>query len=205
MLPYPISFARSLPLQDAAVFIARFAVFAAVHSLLATTRVKHLMTSSAGSEPRWYRLTYNLISLALFTWVMAAYGSSPVLYFAPGIWSLVMYTAQLAVVVAMAFCLRSTGAADFFGIRQMRSATTGKPSLVTDGCYRHMRHPLYFYSLLFMVLNPVMSTRWLLLTALSLIYFIVGGLIEERRLLKEFGETYRDYQHRVPFILPLPK
>ena len=70
------------------------------------------------------------------------------------------------------------------------------------GCYSVVRHPLYFFSLLFMVFNPVMTMQWLLLTIMSSIYFVVGSLIEEKRMVAEFGDAYRSYQRDVPFLIP---
>jgi len=138
----------------------------------------------------------------MFVWVMAAYHTSPVLYFAPGIWSLVMYTAQILAAGIIFRCIRQTGAGDFLGTSQIHPTDTQAHRLITSGCYAHMRHPLYFYSIVFLILNPVMTIQWLLLTLYSLIYFIIGGLIEERRLIEAFGEEYRRYQQRVPFIIP---
>lgn len=186
-------------------FTARFILFAIAHSLCAMNRVKQIISRIPGREPRFYRLGYNLASLVMFIWVMAAYRSSPVLYFAPGIWSLVMYMAQLVVAGIIVQCVCQTGAGNFLGISQSSSTDTSPKNLVTSGCYAHMRHPLYFYSCIFLILNPVMSAQWLLLSLFSLIYFIVGGLIEERRLLKIFGEAYRIYQKRVPFMIPACK
>ena len=113
-----------------------------------------------------------------------------------------MYAAQLAIAVAIFRCVRQTGAGDFLGIRQLRSADTAPRTLVTSGCYARVRHPLYLYSTLFLLLNPVMTAQWALLTLFSATYFIVGGMIEERRLLNEFGDEYRRYRQRVPFMIP---
>jgi protein-S-isoprenylcysteine O-methyltransferase Ste14 len=33
-------------------------------------------------------------------------------------------------------------------------------------------------------------------------YLIIGTLLEEKRLVAEFGEEYRDYQEQVPMFLP---
>lgn len=173
-----------------------------MHSLFASNWMKRITCKITGRESRFYRLSYNLASIAIFVWVMAAYRSSPVLYFAPGIWSLVMYATQIVIAGIIFHCVRQTGAAEFLGTSQIRSASTQTDRLVTSGYYSRMRHPLYFYSTIFLVLNPVMTTQWLLLTLYSLIYFIIGGVIEERRLLKKFGEEYLMYQQRVPFMIP---
>jgi methanethiol S-methyltransferase len=183
-------------------FTARFTLFTIAHSLFAANRVKQIFSRIAGREPRFYRLSYNLASFAMFVWVMAAYRTSPVLYFAPGILSLVMYAAQIVVAGILFQCVRQTGAGDFLGTSQLSSNDTTPHRLITSGCYAHTRHPLYFYSVIFLVLNPVMTAQWLLLTLFSLVYFIIGGLIEEHRLLKTFGEEYRRYQQRVPFMIP---
>jgi protein-S-isoprenylcysteine O-methyltransferase Ste14 len=34
------------------------------------------------------------------------------------------------------------------------------------------------------------------------VYFWIGSIFEERKLVREFGDTYRDYQRRVPRLLP---
>ena len=189
-------------LPDYVEFTARFILFAIAHSLCATNWVKQFFSRIAGREPRFYRLGYNLASFVMFVWVMAAYRTSPVLYFASGIWSLVMYAAQIVVAGILYQCVRQTGAGNFLGTSQLSSADTTPKRLITSGCYNQMRHPLYFYATIFLVLNPVMTTQWLLLTLFSLVYFIIGGLIEEQRLLKTFGEKYRVYQQRVPFMIP---
>lgn len=114
-----------------------------------------------------------------------------------------MYAVQ-AVLAGMIFqCVRQTGAGDFLGISQLGSGPARLKRLITDGCYAHVRHPLYLYTILFLLLNPVMTAQWLLLTLLSVVYFIIGGLIEEHRLLETFGDEYRDYRQRVPFLIPV--
>ena len=156
-------------------------------------------------EPRFYRLIYNLSALVMFGWVMSAYRNSPVLYYAPGVWSLVIYLVQLAIATMLFNCVRQTGTADFLGFSQIRGTESSDRHLVTSGCYAIVRHPLYLLSIIFMILNPVMTVQWLLLTILSVIYFICGAFIEERRLVAAFGDEYRRYQSRVPFLLPSRK
>ena len=183
-------------MSDITTFIVRFILFAVVHSLFATARVKKILH---GADRQGYRLIYNSASLAMFGWVMSAYRHSDVLYFVPGIWGLIMYLLQLIVVVILVSCLRQTGVGEFLGFSKRTSI-----SFTHTGWYSIVRHPLYFFSTLFMVLNPVMTSQWLMLTIMGTAYFIIGGLIEERRLLVAFGEAYRHYQQCVPFYIPNP-
>jgi protein-S-isoprenylcysteine O-methyltransferase Ste14 len=187
---------------DYTVFMLRCIIFAVVHSLFAANLTKQAFKRVVGREPRSYRLIYNLASLAIFGWVMAAYRASPLIYAAPGFWKWLLYAAQVVVIAVIFCCVRQTGAGDFLGFNTFRSAGAEPRTLVTSGYYAYVRHPLYLYSTLFLILNPVMTTQWLLLTIFSVAYFIIGGMIEERRLLKEFGDEYQRYRQRVPFMIP---
>jgi protein-S-isoprenylcysteine O-methyltransferase Ste14 len=175
-------------------FILRFILFAATHSLFATAWAKKVLH---GTDRQGYRICYNFLSLAMFGWVMSVYRNSEVIYFVPGIWSLIMYLLQLVVAVILVACLRQTGVGKFLGFVQCTST-----SFTDSGLYSIVRHPLYFFSILFMILNPVMTIQWLLLTIMGTAYFIVGGIIEEKRLAEEFGVAYLGYQMRVPFFIP---
>jgi protein-S-isoprenylcysteine O-methyltransferase Ste14 len=184
--------------SDALQFLFRFSLFALVHSILAIPSLKGALTRRNQYLRRFYRLYYNIVSVVLFGWVMSAYSNTAVLYVVPGVWSLVLYFLQLVFLVILFLCVRQTGVADFLGI----SRGTQTYRLVTSGWYRIVRHPLYLFSILFLVSNPVITVRWLLLTLISTVYFVVGACIEEKRLQAEFGDEYQAYQRSVPFLLP---
>ncbi len=192
-------------MTDHTLFILRFILFAAIHSLFATGRVKLSISRVFSGAPRLYRICYNLAALIMFGWVMAADRHSAVIYYVPGIWSLVMYLLQLMAASVLLLCIRQTGTAEFIGLSQWRSGSKQRNSLTTTGCYALTRHPLYLFAVIFLVLNPVMTTQWLLLTLLSCVYFTLGAMLEERRLLAEFGEVYRRYQQMAPFLFPALK
>jgi len=189
-------------LPDYVIFIGRCIIFALAHSLFAAQRTKRAFSRVSGSEPRFYRLFYNLASLALFAWVMAAYRQSPLFYTAPAPGRWFLHAGQLVMLLIILRCVRQTGTADFLGISQLHATAVPTRKLVTSGWYARVRHPLYLYSTLFLLMNPVMTAQWCLLTIFSITYFIVGGLIEERRLVGEFGDEYRGYRQRVPFMIP---
>ncbi len=186
-------------MPESAIFILRFLVFASVHSFLALPRIQEKAGKYFRIFGNCYRLLYNILSLMLFIWLMLSWQGTSVLYVVPGVWSLIMYGLQLLLLVFMAASLRQTGTADFLGIGRQREQ---ERPLITAGCYSIVRHPMYLASIVFMLMNPVMTSRWLTLTALAALYMIAGAVIEENRLLRKFGAEYEDYRERVPFIIP---
>lgn len=181
-------------------FILRLIVFCVLHSLLAAPRIKDRIFQITGRPLPGYRLAYNLFSVLLFGWTLLAWQSTTVLFVAPGIWSLVMYGLQLVIVWIGFICLRQTGFADFMGFN--RKATDDYPDFITTGCYAVVRHPLYLLGILFLIMNPVITTRWIVLSVISVAYFIFGALLEEHRMVKHFGNRYKNYQREVPFLFP---
>ncbi len=179
-------------------FILCFLIFASIHSLLAIPGIKGRISGLLGQWGRWYRLGYNLISVVLFAWVMSAWPHPPVIYFIPGIWGLFCYLIQIATAALLCRCAAQLDLPEFLGLRPPKSAA----SLFQGGCYGCVRHPQYSLAIVFFVLNPVMTGRWLALTLLSTVYFVIGAWLEEKRLLKEFGDEYRRYRTNVPMFIP---
>jgi methanethiol S-methyltransferase len=180
--------------------IGRFGIFVVCHSLLAVPAVKERLCQRLGRSCRFYRLTYNVLSLILFGWVLAAWPFSPVLYFLPGAWSLAGYLGQVMLLVALIRCIAQTGLGDFVGFASTGHELSAK--LITTGSYRHVRHPLYSLSMLFFFLNPVMTEKWLTLSIMATLYFLIGAVVEERRLIRHFGSEYAQYQQTVPMFVP---
>lgn len=76
--------------------------------------------------------------------------------------------------------------------------------LVTDGPYAITRHPMYT-GLLLMVLGAALawdSVLTLLLVSLLVVPFFIHTVYEETLFGRHFGEAYRDYQRRVPRLVP---
>lgn len=187
-------------MPDSLDFILRLTLFCVIHSLLAAPRIKHRIQLLTGRSSPGYRLSYNFFSVIMFGWVMLAWQSTTVIFVAPGVWSLVLHGLQFIMAWAGFICLRQTGIVNFLGIN--KGTGDGRPVLITSGCYAIVRHPLYLLGSIFLLLNPVITTRWIVLTLCSIIYFIFGALLEEHRMIKQYGNTYRSYQKEVPFLLP---
>lgn len=77
--------------------------------------------------------------------------------------------------------------------------------LVTDGLYRHLRHPMYtafwLWALAQLLLLPNLIAGPAGLVGFGVLFF---GRIEreERMLLDKFGEGYRSYMVRTKRIIP---
>lgn len=99
---------------------------------------------------------------------------------------------------------------ELFGLRQVWR--TGKIETVLDepfvvrAFYRIVRHPIMLGFVIAFWATPTMSLGHLLFALMTTGYIVVAvKYLEERDLVAHFGDTYRDYQRRVPMLLPLPK
>jgi protein-S-isoprenylcysteine O-methyltransferase Ste14 len=101
----------------------------------------------------------------------------------------------------------SVGFLDLYVLRPIVHDLRGieqKPvSLITNGPYRWVRHPLYLSSFFLLWSYPDLTLDRLLLNLVFTIYVTAGILLEERDLVNTFGQEYRDYQRNVPMILPI--
>lgn len=182
-------------------FLVRFIVFAIVHSVFVARHVQIRVAQLIGDLFCGYRLAYNLLSTAMFAWVMAAWGNTQILYVVPQPLSMMLRVVQATALVLLVKCACQVGVGTFLGIDQLRGISSA-PDLVTTGCYAHTRHPQYLLAILFLAANPLMSDKWLLLTLVSTLYFVIGAVIEERRMRVDFGDDYEQYRQRVPMFFP---
>ncbi len=77
-----------------------------------------------------------------------------------------------------------------------------KPYFKAKGPYLYVRHPLYFFTLILIWSPPSMTVDRALFNLLWTIWIIIGTILEERDLLMVFGDTYRQYQKKIPMLVP---
>jgi protein-S-isoprenylcysteine O-methyltransferase Ste14 len=77
--------------------------------------------------------------------------------------------------------------------------------LVTEGVYRHMRHPAYSAIMLEVVSVPLVANAY------GMLVFAIGWYVtlillrwhrEEREMVSKFGEQYEQYRREVPAFVP---
>jgi protein-S-isoprenylcysteine O-methyltransferase Ste14 len=200
-------------LSSILLIILAGAAFGAIHTALAALRVKNWARRRWGLRrvDRWYRLFFSLVGILTFLPVLLLAGilpdrllytiSTPWVWFATGL--------QLAAAIVFLQALFQTDVIRFIGLRQMIQGGEPVPAdqherLVTSGPYRWVRHPLYFATIIILSLWPRMSANWATFVVVSTVYFYLGSIPEEQKLVEEFGDAYSHYQRVVPRLIPRP-
>ena len=77
--------------------------------------------------------------------------------------------------------------------------------LITEGVYRHLRHPMYTAFWLWAVAQALLLPNWVAglsgLVGFGILYFARVGR-EEQLMLDTFGEGYRNYMSRTKRVIP---
>jgi protein-S-isoprenylcysteine O-methyltransferase Ste14 len=109
-------------------------------------------------------------------------------------------------IAGFAWGILALGSFDTFGLRPIldRLRGTDSPALpfAVRGPYRWVRHPLYTFCLLMIWSYPDLTLDRLLCNVLFTAWIIVGTVLEERDLATAFGDDYRNYQRKVPMLIP---
>ncbi|MBI5592038.1 MAG: hypothetical protein HY881_16355 [Deltaproteobacteria bacterium] len=104
------------------------------------------------------------------------------------------------------FTVRSLRPFDPFGINEIISHLKGKTAkksfFIVRGPYQWVRHPLYLFSLMMIWSQVSVSADRLLFNGLWTFWIITGTFLEERDLITSFGDAYRNYQSKVPMLIP---
>ena len=184
--------------------------------LLAAFAVQHTVMARPGFKAWWTR--YVPWSVERSTFVVASTAILVVLVWQwrplPGVvWKVESPTlAALVTGVALAgwgIVLGSTFLIDhleLFGLRQSVLHALGRPieppAFQERLFYRWVRHPLMLGFLIAFWSTPIMTQGHLLFAVVTTAYVLVAVQIEEGTLVHLHGDRYRDYQRRVPMLIP---
>lgn len=188
------------------IILLAVTLYGILHSLLASKGAKSLAQRWLGaSADRGYRLAYNLfagVSLLPVLVLPVLLPDSP-LYRIPSPWSYLALAVQGLALLALLVGLWQTGVWSFLGLEQLlRPPGSGDSQLVIRGLYRWVRHPLYTAGLVFLWFTPLMTVNLLALYIGLSLYLVIGAYFEERRLLREYGASYAEYQRHTPMLVP---
>jgi protein-S-isoprenylcysteine O-methyltransferase Ste14 len=166
------------------------------------------MRRAFGPRMAYYRLIFVLFSIVTLL---------PVLFLqhridSPLLWSTPLYLRVLrwiGVAISLMifwFAARQYDQSFFFGLRQIREHRAGRDAefsgFTSKGILRRMRHPYYSAGILLLLCWGEPTAANLILKVIGTGYFLAGAVLEERKLVAEFGEEYRRYQREVPMFIP---
>lgn len=190
------------------VSVLSWILWCTLHSTLIATPVTDYLKKKLGDRFRFYRLFFNAASLA--TLLPVVYYSIPARQAPVFRWEgplmIVKYLLLAASIALFIAGGKHYSMAQFLGIRQIKTgranpALSEYDTFDTSGILSAIRHPWYTASLLFIWAGDV-SLSVLLINIVISAYFVVGTILEERKLLREFGEKYREYQKNVSMFIP---
>lgn len=206
--------------------IAAFFLFAFLHTFLASFKVKSILAKRIGKAMAFYRLAYNIIFLLIFFYLFENLPRPDYELFELKFpWDIIVLAPQFLALAGIIWTFRYFSFGEFAGISQIKRWMTGnftggweegmqnegnskdvfdeKLTLKIEGPYKVVRHPLYLFTIIFLMLRPTMDLYYLVFLIFLITYFYTGSFYEERKLVSAFGDQYRKYQISVPRLFPL--
>ena len=210
-------------LSDYGPALAAFAAFAVFHSVCAHEPFKDALARVTGRffVDHFWRAAYCALSLAALYNVISALlwarnlDHNIWLFVYPDwLWSAITIL-HLGSVALIYVAFVQSDYLEFLGIKQAwhgalvlvgartprAPALFGTDRLVVSGVYRWIRHPMLSGGLLFLLTSGP-SLNNLVYTGMYLIYMVIGGYYEERRLIHIFSHDYLRYRERVGAFFP---
>ena len=89
----------------------------------------------------------------------------------------------------------------------VNTATTPHGKSFTKGLYRYSRHPMIFWGNIIHLGVGIATASWVFII-FAIVYAILWHYLvipEERGLVEQYGDTYREYMNRTPRWIGMPK
>ena len=167
-----------------------------------------LYEKKLGDQFRFYRLFYNTVSLVTLiplVFYSISIRQAPVFRW-EGHLVIVKYLLWVTSIYLFVAGGRHYSLSQLLGIRQIKTVRANRTlseygTFDTSGILSVIRHPWYTAGIIAVWANDISLSTFLINIVISA-YFVIGTILEERKLLLEFGEKYREYQKNVSMFIP---
>ncbi len=179
------------------------------HSAMISITVTGYLKRILGDSFRFYRLFFNITAAITLVPVFLYSTSVPNTHFL--CWDGYLRIIQIATIIAadvlLIIGLFHYDMQMFVGIRQVREKNTHTlmvrhGELDTSGILGMTRHPWYLAGII-SVWAWDMGVPDIIRNVIITAYFLIGTYLEEKKLINEFGEQYREYQRNVSMFFPV--
>ena len=192
------------------LFLFGFALFFYffIHSVLAHKKTKAILMDKWIPQ-KYYRILFNIVSIGLLIPILFFYKKiQPQIIFENELLQTLSIVAMFVGVVLLFLSLKQYNLSEFSGAQQYKYKTPPSPEkLNTKGLNKWVRHPLYFSTLLlvwgFLLYRP--TNLNVVVALITTLYLYFGTKLEEEKLIAAFGKDYRNYQKKVPMLIPFLK
>jgi len=184
-----------------------------LHSYLISSRVTGWLEKCLGSNYRYYRLAYNLFSTislsAPLLFGLYLRRHETVLLIWDGWPQAFRYVSLFLSFLLFYSAARHYKLTHFLGVTQIRTGYTSyllgdTGDFATTGASGIVRHPWYLGGIILVwSVFEKMYPSTLISAIIITCYFVIGSVLEERKLLAHYGKIYRVYQERVSMLFPL--
>jgi protein-S-isoprenylcysteine O-methyltransferase Ste14 len=179
-----------------------------LHSFLIATTVTDYLKNKLGDGYRFYRLFYNvaaLVTVLPLTYYSVSVDLAPIFHW-QGSFAVAKYFLLATSLYLFIAGARHYNMSQFLGVRQIKTGETNSTlskcdAFDTTGILSAIRHPWYLAGIMIVWTRDI-SLPALLNNIVITTYFVIGAILEERKLVREFGEKYEEYQKRVSMFLP---
>jgi protein-S-isoprenylcysteine O-methyltransferase Ste14 len=170
-----------------------------------------LMKRFLKSYYAFYRLFYVLVSIVLLVpvfYYMDQWASEVIIAYHPP-WSFVRHALLIfSLLIFFKTFFFDYDSLSFLGIRQLlnfqKNSKNPKGVITKNGLLGIVRHPMYLAGIIFLWCQTFRLSD-VVVNAVLTAYFIIGTILEEKKLVLEFGDTYVQYQKEVPMLIPFTK
>lgn len=192
--------------------ILLWTAYVTLHSFLISIRFTNLLSRMFKKYNAFYRLFYVVISLVLLIPLInytSQLDDKIIISYEPPL-SIIRYIliSGSLLLFFWAFFL-NYDSLSFFGIRQIlnfgkENKTNKSEGIKRNGLLGIIRHPMYLALIVYLWCQTFRMID-IITNMLLTIYVIIGTILEERKLVLEFGEDYIEYQREVPMLIPFTK